>query len=110
VGRKTKGAVQAAPKGKEIVYESLPYPSTGKLGFRMEQARRPMGKDRLSELGDYRKIHGDCNVPHNYERNNKLARWIGTQRDDYRLYTKGKKSSMTALSIQELEILAFDYK
>jgi hypothetical protein len=39
---------------KEIIYD-LPYPGIGKLGFRWGWLP-PAGRDRLSELADYRKI------------------------------------------------------
>jgi hypothetical protein len=67
-------------------------------------------KDRLSELADYRKIHGHCNVPARYSENIKLARWVGKQRCQYRLQGEGKTSSMTNFRIQELESLGFEWK
>jgi hypothetical protein len=47
--------------------------------------------DRLSELADYCKIHGHCNVPHNYSENAKLAKWVSTQRSNYSLQQERKK-------------------
>jgi hypothetical protein len=67
-------------------------------------------EDRLSELADYRKIHGHCNVPHNYSENIKLANWVGTQRCQYRLHLEGKRSQMTLPRIHALESLCFDWK
>jgi hypothetical protein len=64
---------------------------------------------RLSELADYRKIHGHCNVPANYSENSKLANWVGAQRREYRLHLEGKTSSMTPFRIQELKSLAFEW-
>jgi hypothetical protein len=66
-------------------------------------------KDRLSELADYRKIHGHCNVPYNYSENIKLGRWVGKQRSNYKLHQEGKKSLMTTLRIQALESLGFEW-
>jgi hypothetical protein len=66
--------------------------------------------DRLSELADYRKIHGHCNVPYNYSENVKLAKWIIYQRQQYRLHVEEKRSHMTLTRIQELESLAFEWK
>jgi hypothetical protein len=57
-------------------------------------------EDRLSELAEYRKIHGHCNVPHNYSENVKLATWVGNQRCQYRLQLEGKKSYMTIFRIK----------
>jgi hypothetical protein len=65
--------------------------------------------DRLSELAEYRKIHGHCNVPHNYIENSKLGKWVGTQRTNYRLHLKGETSSVTLSRIQELESIGFEW-
>jgi hypothetical protein len=67
-------------------------------------------EDRLSELTDYRKIHGHCNVPQNCSENTKLGKWVGTQRNNYRLHREGKKSQMTTIRIQELESLGFEWR
>jgi hypothetical protein len=67
-------------------------------------------KDRLSELADYRRIQGHCNVPQRYSENIKLATWVATQRKQYRLHSKGKKSQMTLPRIQALESMGFEWK
>jgi hypothetical protein len=67
-------------------------------------------KVRLSELGDYRKLHGHCNVPQNYSENSKLANWVANQRKQYKLHLEGKTSHMTTFRIQELESLGFECK
>jgi hypothetical protein len=66
-------------------------------------------EDRLSELADYHKIQGHCNVPQNYTENTKLAKWVGRQRQNYKLHLKGKTSSMTLSRIQELESVGFEW-
>jgi hypothetical protein len=55
--------------------------------------------DRLSELADYRKIHGHCNVPKATAKT-KLAKWVATQ-GDYRLHER--KIVYDYQRIQELE-------
>jgi hypothetical protein len=67
-------------------------------------------KDRLSELADYRKINGHCNVPYKYSESIKLAHWVSKQRQLYKLYREEKKSSMTLYRIHELESLCFEWK
>jgi hypothetical protein len=72
------------------------------------QRRVSVWEGRLSELADYHKIHGHCNVPHNSE-NSKLGKWVGTQRSHYFLQLEGKTSPMTTLRIQDLESLGFEW-
>jgi hypothetical protein len=66
-------------------------------------------EDRLSELADYRKIHGHCNVPQRYSENPKLGHWVGQQRRNYRLHLEGNKSYITLPRIQALESLDFEW-
>jgi hypothetical protein len=66
-------------------------------------------EDRLSELADYRKIHGHYNVPKNYSENTKLSTWVGYQRKQDTLYREGNKSYLTTFRIQELERLDFEW-
>jgi hypothetical protein len=68
-------------------------------------------KDRLSELADYRKIHGHCNVPDTHSENLKLGIWVRTQRQQYRLHhVEGKTPPMSNFRIQELEGIGFKWK
>jgi hypothetical protein len=46
---------------------------------------------RLSELADYRKIHGHCNVPRRNSENAKLAYWVTKQRKRYNEHVKGNR-------------------
>jgi hypothetical protein len=78
------------------------------LGFEWTRLG-PTLEDRLSELVDYRKINGHCNVPKNYSENAILANWVRKQRYQYGLHREGKTSSMTTLRIQELESLGFEW-
>jgi hypothetical protein len=64
-------------------------------------------EDRLIELARFRKIHGHCNVTHNYSK--ELGNWVGTQRYNYRLHLQGKKSNISLYRIQELESLGFEW-
>jgi hypothetical protein len=66
-------------------------------------------EDRLSELTEYRKIHGHCNVPQRCTEYPKLANWVTYQRRQYKGNFKGKTSHMTLSRIQELESLGFDW-
>ena len=50
---------------------------------------------RLDQLRAYRDANGDCNVPHNYEPEPQLGRWVANQRTAYALYQQNKYSSLT---------------
>jgi hypothetical protein len=63
----------------------------------------------FSELADYRKIHGHCNVPVRTSDNLKLGTSVATQRSEYRRHVKGKPSSMTLPRIEALESLDFEW-
>jgi hypothetical protein len=78
------------------------------LGFEWN-SRSAAGEDRLSELADYRKNHGHCNVPSCYSEYTKLGYWVAYQRTQYKLHLKGKTSIMTTYRIQELESLGFEW-
>jgi hypothetical protein len=67
-------------------------------------------EDRLRELADYREIHGDCNVPKVYSENTRLGRWVGNQRNNYRMHLEGKTSPMTDFRIQELESVGLEWE
>jgi hypothetical protein len=102
VGQRTKESIQLHQR-EDIVYDHLPNSRNGKLGFRMGQPRRCL-EERLSELADYRKIHGHCNVPRRYSKTTNLG--SGSQpKGNTELHQEGKTSSMTTFRIQELESL-----
>jgi hypothetical protein len=79
------------------------------LGFEWRLVSVTTWEARLSELADYRKIHGHCNVPKLYSENIQLGTWVATQRQQYKLHLEGMKSQITIFRIQELEILGFEW-
>jgi hypothetical protein len=80
------------------------------LGFEWEwNSYGAAWEGRLSELADYRKIHGHCNIPSNNSENTKLCQWVQTQKTEYRLHLEGRPSSMTLSRIQALEGLGFEW-
>ena len=81
-----------------------------RLGFEWE-CQGAAWEDRLSELADYRKIHGHCNVPVRFSENIQLGTWVSHQRSNYKLHLEGRTSPMMTLSrIQKLESLGFEWK
>jgi hypothetical protein len=95
-------------KGKTSPLTTLRIRELESLGFEWGVGDSPVWEGRLSELADYRKNHGHCNVPYNYSENTKLGQWVGTQRSNYKLQVKGKTSPLTTLRIRELESLGFE--
>jgi hypothetical protein len=78
------------------------------LGFEWD-SHSAAWEGRLSELADYRKIHGECNVPQHYIENTLLGYWVRTQRSNYRLQLEGKRLQMTSPRIQALGSLDFEW-
>jgi hypothetical protein len=97
IGSKHKG-IQVAPRRK---IPSMTVRIQALVWFRMG-SHGAAWENRLSELADYRKIHGHCNVPRRYSEN---PQWVTNQRNNYRLHMEGKKSHMTTFRIQALESL-----
>ena len=60
-----------------------------------------------AELLAYRQQHGNCNVPLKYEKNTSLGVWVSNQRQQYKKYQKGGKSSLTEERIAKLEKVGF---
>jgi hypothetical protein len=87
--------------GYSAAYDAVPFSGIG--------SRSAAWEDRLSELGNYRNIHGNCNVPGSKSGNFKLATWVAQQRYQYRLQQERKTSQMTLSRIQALESLGFEW-
>ena len=64
-------------------------------------------RKRISELMEYRALHGDTAVPADYSANTKLANWAATQRAQYLLMQEGKPSSLDEEKVAELDSLQF---
>jgi hypothetical protein len=77
------------------------------LGFEWD-IRGTAWEERFSELNDYRKTHGHCNIPYNYSKNIQLGKWVSKQRHQYRLHREGKTSRVTPFRIQALKSLGFE--
>jgi uncharacterized protein YutD len=77
------------------------------LGFEWD-IRGTAWEERFSELNDYRKTHGHCNIPYNYSKNIQLGKWVSKQRHQYRLHREGKTSRVTFFRFQALKSLGFE--
>ena len=63
----------------------------------------------ISLLAEYKRIHGDCDVPIKYPPNPPLGTFVNRQRAEYRKMNDNKPSSMTQERIDELERLGFNW-
>ena len=64
---------------------------------------------KFNELVAYKDTHGgSCNVPKRYAENPQLAKWLSTQRTQYKKFQQDPStSSMTQERIERLESIAF---
>jgi Helicase associated domain len=63
--------------------------------------------EKFQELCDYRDEFGHCLVPHTYNENLALARWVKRQRYQYKLMIEAKSSTMTQDRVTALEDIGF---
>ena len=73
--------------------------------FRAYQAEQ--WTENFEKLCDYVKSHGHCQVPHKYNEDPALARWVKRQRYQHKLKLEGKPSTMTDERIAVLEKIGF---
>uniref|UniRef100_A0A7S2L897 Helicase-associated domain-containing protein n=1 Tax=Leptocylindrus danicus TaxID=163516 RepID=A0A7S2L897_9STRA len=66
-------------------------------------------EQRLAELVDYKLVHGNCLVPHNYSANPQLANWVIQQRQDYKKLCQGRKSAMKQHRFAKLNAAGFEW-
>ena len=66
---------------------------------------------RFEQLREYKVQFSHCFVPHKYDANPMLGKWVSTQRSNYRMYhQEGKRSPMTEERIRALESVGFDWE
>jgi len=73
------------------------------LGFEWDPLAAAWG-EMFAELTDYKKAHGDCNVPAVWKDNPKLGMWCNTQRTLYR------KNKLPPNRVARLEQLGFEWE
>ncbi|OEU07216.1 hypothetical protein FRACYDRAFT_155516, partial [Fragilariopsis cylindrus CCMP1102] len=64
-------------------------------------------QSRYHELKEYNTLNKHTNVPFDYTRNPQLGRWVDTQRTQYKLWLREKKSHMTPERIKLLKKIGF---
>ncbi|CAJ1926233.1 unnamed protein product [Cylindrotheca closterium] len=65
-------------------------------------------REQFQKLIQYKLLHGHCCVPHSYQEDPILARWVKRQRYQYKkFHDSNPTSTMTTRRIQELESIGF---
>lgn len=63
--------------------------------------------EQFDELLKFKEQHGHCLVPHTFDENPTLSRWVKRQRYQYKLKQESKQSTMTDARIVQLEQVGF---
>jgi hypothetical protein len=87
------------------------------LGFTWELSPRKGGRDdagweaQLAKLKQYKRKHGDCNVPQGWAEHKPLGKWVNKQRHYKKKLDCGEPSEgMTAARVAKLDALGFAWK
>lgn len=62
---------------------------------------------KVLQLEEYKRVNGHCLVPKRYESNPSLGNWVNKQRQNYRKYLRGEKSSMNEFRMSALNQIEF---
>ena len=96
------------PKKRSRSTEAKPTETTsGSRERRFRPYQAGQWAEKFEELCDYKQKMGHCLVPHTYNENLALARWVKRQRYQYKLMMDGKSSTMTAERVKALEEIGF---
>lgn len=93
VGHPSASSVSAAA-GRRSGGSSKPYSSWDKW---------------MELLGDYKRVHGNVDVPLKYEANPSLGTFVNRQRTEHRKMQNGKPTSMTPKRVEDLDRLGFTW-
>ena len=66
--------------------------------------------DQYVMLTEYKNRYGNARVPLKYKADLRLGKWVQSQRQQYKLYSEGKKSKLDPVRVQKLEALGFDWQ
>jgi hypothetical protein len=107
--KRNQDHVQDSEDDHEAKRQRLAHPQTDEfycaLRFRPYQAEQ--WDLKFDELLEFKQRYGHCGVPHTYQENRALARWVKRQRYQYKLKQDGKVSTMTDCRIKTLERIGF---
>ncbi|KAG7374858.1 helicase domain protein [Nitzschia inconspicua] len=87
--------VQQKLTGKDSSLEPAPMRTTSNLRLREFQVEQ--WKRMYQALVLFKKENGHCSVPHNYEQNPELARWVKRQRYQFKLWSQEQRRRQAAM-------------
>ena len=78
------------------------------IGFRWAKRKGEASwENHFDALVAYKEEFGHCSVPTKYKEDSALGRWVSTQRAEYKKYSEGEPSAITAEKIRRLEEVGF---
>eukprot|EP00593_Proboscia_inermis_P012965 CAMPEP_0171303802 /NCGR_PEP_ID=MMETSP0816-20121228/13402_1 /TAXON_ID=420281 /ORGANISM="Proboscia inermis, Strain CCAP1064/1" /LENGTH=221 /DNA_ID=CAMNT_0011783357 /DNA_START=141 /DNA_END=806 /DNA_ORIENTATION=+ len=95
--------------GKSSAMSDERYSSLKELGFTWSIHKMDAWGDMLEQLKQYKVKYENTNVPGNFPLNPKLGRWVNNQRQFYKSYKEGKRSSMSPERVSVLESIGFQW-
>ena len=78
------------------------------IGF-IWQAQSDKWMERVHELVEYKREHGNCNVPTRFSSNQPLGSWIKCQRTQYRKFQRGEPCNINQTRADLLTALGIDW-
>lgn len=111
----SSGAKKRAPQAKK----SSPVPkkkrctsnlqrSASEEGPKFRDYQEQQWNEKFQELVKFKSIHGHCAVPHQFDGDPALSRWVKRQRYQYKLLQKlSNESTMTKSRVEMLENIGF---
>lgn len=80
------------------------------VGMEKRHRDRDTWENRFEELKQFKAETGHTNVPQKWKTNSALGRWVDTQKTQYHMLHKGKKTHLTIERIQQLIQLGFQWR
>jgi hypothetical protein len=93
--------VQQRPVKRQRVVEDE------QTGHRFRTYQAEQWSEKFDELIEFMKERGHCSVPHTFEENPALARWVKRQRYQYKLLKQSKASTLTNERVIALDRVGF---
>mmetsp|Transcript_8341 Transcript_8341/g.13050 ORF Transcript_8341/g.13050 Transcript_8341/m.13050 type:complete len:354 (+) Transcript_8341:60-1121(+) len=96
-------------KGKQTSMTVARVKLLEEIGF-VWDSHEVVWQDKFNDLLEFKQKHGHCEVPSGYPENPKLSTWVKCQRRQYKLFSDGQHSNMTAERALALEKHGFKWE